>query len=90
MLNLTEYKKFMHLIIEDLTDMELYNSINHEEEVDNNIHQIKVRGITFTFNASTYELYEMGYGCNQPEVGNTIFKNKNLDDKIEETGYEFP
>jgi hypothetical protein len=23
-------------------------------------------------------------------VGNTIFKNKFLDDKIEETGYEFP
>lgn len=91
MLDLNEYRKFITTFIPDITDMELYDAINHTEIIYDNISRIKVRGISFTFNSSTYELYEYDYGANPPTgVGVGIYERKDLDDKIDETGYEFP
>jgi hypothetical protein len=91
MLNLDDYKKIITPFVPDITDMELYDIINHEESLeDTQIHQINIRGISLIFDSTTFELFEWDFGVNPPnDVGNLIFNNKYLNDLIEETGYEF-
>lgn len=90
MVDLNNYRKFITPFLDNVSDMELYDAINHTEILDNNVSRIKVRGVSFIFNSSTFELYEYDYGVNKPHnVGIGIYDNKELDDMIEEKKYEF-
>lgn len=86
--NLNDYKKLVDWYIPDVTDMEIYDAINHETKINNNLHLIQLRGIKFIFNPFNMDLINVDYASNPPNnVG--IFENKELDKKIEEKGYEY-
>lgn len=88
--NLNDYKKLVDWYIPNVTDMEIYNAINHTRKINTNKHCIQVRGISFTFNSFNMELLDVDYGANTPQgVGEYLYNNKELDKKIEEKGYEY-